>query len=178
MGDRREALPASCRTYRGMPVLSRKLFVISALGMVLLPNAARADDVKKYRVKALLRRVSDLKEARSVTVVCPLGKTVTAIDGERDYKSTPMKINGLKATFTVKADGNMLAIHCDAVFRDTQAHITAHTADPGVTETQGQIFIEASTNIDVKMAPGDYFDVPFDVNGTPFVFTFTAVLVP
>ena len=161
-----------------MPDLSRKLFVGAALAAALLPRAARADDVKKYRIKALLRRVSDLKEARSVTVVCPLGKTVTGIDGDRDYRVTPMKIVGLKTTFTVKADGNVLAIHCEAVFRDTQAHIVAHTVEVPTTETQGQTFVEASTNIDVKMAPGDYFDVPFDVNGTPFVFTFTAVLVP
>ncbi len=158
--------------------ISRKLFLGSALGMVVLPHVARADDIKKYRIKARLRRVSDLKEARTVTAIVPVGKSVTVIDGERDYKVTPVKINGLKATFTVKPDGNMLAIHCDAVFRDTQAHITAHTADPGFTETQGQIFIEASTNIDVTVAPGDFFDVPFDVYGVPFVFTFTAVLIP
>jgi hypothetical protein len=160
-----------------MPSLSRTLFLGSALAVVLLPHGARADDVKKYRIKARLRRVSDLKEARAVTAIVPVGKTVTVIDGERDYRATPMKINGLKATFTVKPDGTMLAIHCDAVFRDTQAHITAHTADPGTTETQGQIFVEASTNIDVTLAPGDFFDVPFDVNGTPFVFTFTAQLL-
>ncbi len=126
--------------------------------------AGAADETPKVRCKARLWRTPDDKEARYITVDVPVGKTVEAIDGDRDFRVVPAAVNGLKVVFKPKLDGDNVALHADAVYRTFVVDRVGG----------GQTWITASTTVDVSLPPSEQFDVAMDVNGTPYTLTLWA----
>lgn len=68
------------------------------------PVRARAADAKRrFSCRARLERDSDSKVLRQVQTVVPDGATVTAVDGDWDYDTSPRTLHGMKIDFTAKS---------------------------------------------------------------------------
>ncbi len=93
--------------------------------------------------------------------MCEEGKTVTGIDGDKDFKTNPPTVMGLTCDFTAKADSDTkTAVHVVATYRTTK-----------VTIVGGQTLITASTDVTASLAPGEESKSTLDVNATPFTLT-------
>jgi len=138
--------------------MTRRTVLAAVLGAVLAPRAAFAADPKRFKCHARLEREPDHKETRTVDAVCEDGKTVTAIDGDKDFKTSPPTVMGLKVDFTVKTDADdKIALHAVVAFRTTKVTIVG-----GLTQ------IGATMDAVASLAPGEEYKAAMDVNGTPY----------
>jgi len=145
----------------------RRATMLAALvAVAAFPLGSSAAATKRYRCRARLEREPDHKETRTVEVVCDDGKTVSGIDGEREYKTSPPTVMGLSCDFTAQTDGDGIAVKLHAVYRTTQVTIVA-----------GLIVVTSTTDVIALLRPGDVSTSTMDVNGTPYTLTVSAKAV-
>jgi hypothetical protein len=138
--------------------MNRRTVLAGALAAVVVPSIAAAAEPKRFKCHARLERESDHKEARTVDAICLDGQTVTAIDGDKDYKTSPPTVMGLRIDFTAKSDlDGKIALRAAAVYRTTKVTIVG-----GLTQ------IGATMDLLAPLAPGEEYKATMDVDGTPY----------
>jgi hypothetical protein len=147
----------------GESTLTRGALLVMLAAAPALPLAARADAPKRYKCHARLERAIDHKETRVVDVTCEDGKTVSGIDGDRDYTTNPPSVKGLLAEFTAKTDGEGIALKVVATYKTTK-----------FTEVYGVRTIVAKSEVTAKVAAGEETSSTMDVDGTPYTLTISA----
>jgi hypothetical protein len=144
----------------GVHTISRGALLCMLAAAASSPQRASAEPPKRFRCHAHLEREPDHKETRTVDATCEDGKSVTAIDGDRDLRTTPPSVKGLTCTFTAKTDGDAIALKLEAVYRTTK-----------VTIVGGELTITVATTMTQKLAPGEETKTTLDVDGTPYTLT-------
>lgn len=74
-----------------------------AAGTVAPVPARAAEAKRRFTCRARLERDSDAKVLRKVETIVPDGATVTVVDGDWDYDTSPRTLHGMKIDFTAKS---------------------------------------------------------------------------